>query len=193
MIHSEIDSVHAIVREKWPRVKWGDGEWSDFDDGLTSLPIEVEQARAALGNLKRTSDKYPTVAGLLKAISGAVPLKHHGASPATLTSQYPSVPDYRAQLACSGIVMPDTASNADIVLAWWKQTLVFRMAAWGDIPPSRQADFAEDCRTMGRMTEIEIAEQWDDLMAYCNTIPLCARRSAVRDRLSLKVRKAVRA
>ena len=75
MTPSEIDSVRRIINEKWPRCKWGEGEWEDFGEGLKNIPVEVEQARAALSYLKRTSDRYPTVAGLLKSIQGASQVK----------------------------------------------------------------------------------------------------------------------
>lgn len=82
MTDHEIEQVHTIVRAKWPKVKWAIDEWAEFDTGCARIPIDLDSAREALGNLKRNSEKYPTVAGLLKALSGAIQKFHKpGATP----------------------------------------------------------------------------------------------------------------
>lgn len=191
MTPNEVSNAQGLIQSLWPRSKWSPQEWEVFQEKAVRLPIDGEQAAAAIRELKATSDKYPSVALLLAAMRGACQETPRGVSPVTAVP-YPSVSAYRAQLKCHGLTMPDDSSPADIVLAWWKQTIVFRMAMHGDIPPERQGDFAEDCRTLGRMTEMEIAEQWDSLMLYAMELPVCQQRRDIRQRIAAKVRKAVR-
>lgn len=71
MTPSERDSMAATVRNLWPRVKWGPGEWSVLDESAGRIHIDSEQAAAAIRNLKATSEKYPTVAAVLNALRRA--------------------------------------------------------------------------------------------------------------------------
>jgi hypothetical protein len=192
MTPNEVSNAQGLIQSLWPRSKWSPQEWEVFQEKAVRLPIDGEQAAAAIRELKATSDKYPSVALLLAAMRGACQETPRGVSPVDV-APYPSVSAYRAQMKCHGVVLPETASPADVVLAWWRQSIEFRMKAWGDIPNSYQYDFAQDCRTIGRMTEIEIAEWWDDLMAFASTVPPCPRRTEIRERIAAKVRKAVRA
>ena len=73
MTPSDLTETRAIIQHLWPRSRWDDSEWSVFMERAAGLAIDSSQANAALRNLKAESDKYPTVAGLLKAMTNAAP------------------------------------------------------------------------------------------------------------------------
>lgn len=192
----DIAATRRTVEGLWPRTAsgryaWTDMEWSLFVETCAGLNIEHAQAEAALRNYKASTDKYPQVGGLVRAMKGAIPqTAARGVSPRT-EQPYPSVAAYRAQLRCHNVTLPEDASRADVVLAWWRQTIEFVMAFRGDVPPAYRDDFSADCIGMAGMSDRETSEQWDALMEFAATVPQCQKRTRVFDRMRGLTRRAV--
>lgn len=75
MTPSDVQATLGMVQRLWPRCKMGDEEWAVLGERCKSIPIDHAQAAAALRNLLATSDKYPRVALILKALSAAAPIQ----------------------------------------------------------------------------------------------------------------------
>lgn len=71
MTPTDTGTAAQIIRSLWPRCRWEAEEWNLFAEKVAHIEIDAEQARAALRNLKATSDKYPTIAAVLKALANA--------------------------------------------------------------------------------------------------------------------------
>jgi len=137
MTPSERDTLAATVRNLWPRVKWGPGEWSVLDEKSAHITIDSAQATAAVRNLKATSDKYPTVANVLGALRRAENTPAVGAaSPLPSTKQLPEIERLDGLTSFEWRVIQDPAFR---VFAKRNGRLPTEREAWIDSTPQAKA------------------------------------------------------
>lgn len=169
---SDATATRAIVASLWPRTSsgrfaWTAMEWSTFIESCGRLSISTDQADAALRNLKATSEKYPSVAGLLKAMKSASPecAEQPSVSEPTLTRA-----DFmRKLLAASGIVVD--GGDAEVLRAYWLDGLHATMRMRGDVPPHYRDDFKADAAAC-HVGQTEADDVWDWLVGQVVDIEL---------------------
>jgi len=177
MTPTQAQSVKAIVSRYWPVTKkWTDDEWDVFGEACERLPLEVSQCDAALRHHKATVEKYPGVAALVKCLREVCQGPSRGASPIE-RDDYPNIKAYRAQLLARGERLSSEAQPADVVLAWWKQTLTFIMEMRGDVPAKYRHDFMADCANLAGIGEADAIVRWDWLMGEIIDVPVNIERA----------------
>jgi hypothetical protein len=72
MTPSDIQTTKATIERAWPKLRWSPDEWSIFVEGCKNIRLEAAQAVAVIREYKRTDDRYPAVARLLRALKAAI-------------------------------------------------------------------------------------------------------------------------
>lgn len=108
-------SGRPVAEGIFPRIRWSSDEISVFTEGLANIDIDCEQAIAAVRNLKRTCDKYPTIAAVTKALKAAEAKPARTAEASTVASTSERLARMRRRLDWSH------ASARDVVEAYWRR------------------------------------------------------------------------
>lgn len=165
---SDTTATMATIKNLWPRARRTDAEWKVLFDRILRVGIDHEQAVAALENLMATSEKYPNVAVILKALQYAAPQ----VDDAKIAEVVLSRADFmRKLLAATGIVVGD---DSEVLRAYWLDGLHATMRMRGDIPPHYQDEFKADAAAC-HVGQTEADDVWDWLISQVVEVELDER------------------
>jgi len=172
MTPSEIQTAASAAKRLWPRLAtprgWTNDEWSVFAAKCSGISVDSEQAEAALRELKGTSDKYPTVASLVKAIKGTESRKPRTAEAVEEEVVGPRARLYRMK-AHLGIDL--NTSDSDTVKAWWIDGLNRAVKLRGFVPSWWAKDAHRDLMELANWGSNEADEWLAEQEGQCPTEP----------------------
>lgn len=164
MTPTQTKDVVAAVQGLWPRCKWTADEQDVFEERVRRLNIEPDQAEAAIRNLKATSDKFPQIAHLLKALENA-------RNRPTVQADAPRPPTTRLTEMARRNGLHPSASPVEIVVAEWKAWGRASMKIRGECPTRYYKDFQGDMMSLARATERECDEWWYAIVESVQDVP----------------------
>ena len=154
MTKHEVDSIVNMIRKLWPRCKWTEDEQDVFEERAERVSIELAQAEAAIRNVKATSDKFPQIATLLKALDNA-------RNRPVVQADAPKPTSCRlSEMARRNGLSLVSANKVEVVVADWHGKARASVRIRGTVPDSHYREFAQDMLELARAAEREVDEWW---------------------------------
>lgn len=156
-----VDNTIAAIKAAYPRLKWSGDEWGIFAEGIRRLDLDDDQAEAVIRDIKRTEERYPSVALITRRLRAAAPLLAVGCSPSSEFGEPFVVAEYRRHLG-----LPE-ASALEVVCTYYRKAAArsvelrgYVRTSWGDAAIADLMQYAGQSEASAAAWALRVASEY---------------------------------